>query len=98
MLQQIKKITSHAGYGRWLAECSEAPIGYLARAHVTIPSPYRYSPSVAIYTWKDKQVVSFETAHKVYKVFEVPADMPRYETDEEATIEHVAALKRRNPY
>jgi hypothetical protein len=84
-MNKIKTMTSHTGLSRWLAETTDAN-AYLARAQVKdIPSPYRYSPVKEILDWNGRKVVWFETRHKRYEVFEVPADMLRFKTDEEAT-------------
>ena len=73
-MNRIKRISSHTGYARWLAETSKKPIGRIAR-QADIPSPYSYSPDHAVYLWNGKRVISVETAHKRYDVFELPADM-----------------------
>lgn len=74
-MQKIKTMASHTGLARWLAEISDEPIGFLPRCvTATIPSPYRYSPVVAVYDWNGKKVVWFEVAHKRYQVFEVPEE------------------------
>ena len=89
-MKRIKIIKSHKGLAIWLSKTSDEPIGYLARCQVEeIPSPYAYSPSKPIYTWGDKQVVWFETSHKHYEVFEVPAELLRFKTDEQATEWHM---------
>jgi hypothetical protein len=93
-MKKVKTITSHAGYGRWMAECMDEPVGYIARSQVAhIPSPYAYSPCRAVYEWNGKYVVSFETRHKRYEVFELPDDMKIYETDEEATEAYIASMR-----
>lgn len=93
-LPRLKTIPSHSGYARWIAETSDEPVGYIARATVAdIPSPYAYSPSKAVYEWKGKRVVSFETAHKRYEVFEVPADWTVFPSDAIATEFHIAATR-----
>src|SRR3990167_2870792 len=89
-LKRVKKITSYAGHSRFLAECADEPVGYLARVQVEdIPSPYAYSPSKQILQWGDKKVVIFETSHRTYEVFEVPAQLLRFKTDDEATDWHI---------
>lgn len=94
MLTKIKTITSHAGHARFLSECELNPVGYLARSQVAdIPSPYAYSPSKMILSWNGKQVVVFETRHKRFEVFAVPADMVRYATDVEATDAHIVSTR-----
>ena len=72
-MERIKRITSHAGYARWLSETSEEPIGAIHRTE--IPSPYAYSQLHQVYLWGDRRVISVETAHKRYDVFALPADM-----------------------
>lgn len=94
MLTKIKTITSHAGHARFLSECDEQTVGYLAKSQVAdIPSPYAYSPSKAILRWNGKDIVVFETRHKRFEVFEVPATMIRYSTDELATEAHIVATR-----
>lgn len=87
MLNRIAKIRSHAGIARFYAECDEGdPIAYLARVQVEeIRSPYAYSPSKPIYRHAGRKVVVFETSHKVYEVYEVPANMLTFATDDAAT-------------
>lgn len=93
-LPRLKTISSHAGYARWIAETSDEPVAYIARVSVAdIPSPYAYSPCKAVYEWKGKRVVSFETAHKRFEVFEVPADWTVFPSDEAATNHHIAATR-----
>jgi hypothetical protein len=95
MLTKIKTITSHVGLQRWLLELSEDPVAWLARVQVEeIPSPYAYSPSKAIYDWNGRKVVWFETRHKRYEVFEVPATLLRFKTDAEATDWHIRFSKK----
>ena len=89
-MKRLKTITSHAGYARWLAETSEQPISWIARCDTTsIPSPYAYSPSTGVYRWNDHDVVSFEVRHKRYEIYEVPAGIQRFATDELATDRHI---------
>lgn len=93
-LPRLKTITSYSGYARWIAETSDEPVAFLARAQVAdIPSPYAYSPSKAIYEWKGKRVVSFETAHRRYEIFEVPADWTVFTSDAVATDHHIATTR-----
>lgn len=89
-MKRIKTITSHVGLSRWLGETADEPIAWLARVQVEdIPSPYVYSPSVQILDWNGKPVIYFETRHKRYEVFEVPANLLRFKTDDAATDWHV---------
>ena len=89
-MQRIKTITSYAGHARFNAECTLTG-QYLAKSQVSyIRSPYRYSPSVQILRWHGVDVVWFETSHRRYEVFAVPADMRRFKSDQEATDFHIA--------
>ena len=74
-LERIKRITSHVGKARFLAECAETPLGVIAR-RPDIPSPYAYSPTWTVEAWHRTPttiipVVIIETAHKQYDVFRV---------------------------
>lgn len=69
----IKTVRSYSGHARLLAEFSEEPVGFIPR-QTEIPSPYRSSPTEAVYEWKGRKVFIHETSHKVYSVFEVPAE------------------------
>jgi hypothetical protein len=72
-LNRVKRITSHAGHARFLAETDgDDPIGYIPR-QPNIPSPYHFSERWAVWSHGGKPVVIVETAHKRYDVFEVPA-------------------------
>ncbi len=91
MLKRLKTITSYAGHARFLARV-EGTGEYLARCDVAdISSPYRYSPSIEIleHQFDGKKVVIFETSHRRYEVFEVPAQMRRFTSDDAATDYHV---------
>ena len=76
--KKLKRITSHAGYARFLQEVQGAehneyaPAGYIPRV-MSIPSPYASSPTDNVWTWNGKNIIIRETSHKVYEVFEVPA-------------------------
>jgi hypothetical protein len=78
-MKRLKTITSHAGHARWLAEISEEPVGYIARAS-GIPSPYAFSASHPVWEWNGRTVFWVETRHKRYEVFEVPAGAAIYPT------------------
>ncbi len=94
-MKKVKTITSHAGLARWLAEVSEEPVAWLARVQVEeIPSPYRYSPVVAVYEWNGRKVAWFETRHRRYEVFEVPAELLKFKTEAEAEEWHIRFRKR----
>jgi hypothetical protein len=85
-LTKIKTINSCAGYARWLSETSEEPIAYLARVQVEeIPSPYAYSPVKPVYEWNGKRVISFETRHRHYEVYEVSPQLLSFKSDDEAS-------------
>jgi len=94
-MKRIKRIRSHTGYARFLAETSEEPTGYLARVQIEeIPSPYRYSPTVAIDEWNGKQVIHLETSHRCYDVFEVHPELLRFKTEDAAADWHVRYCKK----
>jgi hypothetical protein len=93
-MKRIKRITSYTGHARWLAEVDDTDT-WLARVQVEgIPSPYRYSPTVEILSWNGRAVVWFETRHKTYDVFEVPADLLRFKTQQEAEDWHVRYARK----
>lgn len=84
----LKTITSHRGYGQFIMELPEEPEGWIPRVKA-IPSPYAYSPTDAVYIWKGKKVITRETAHKKYQVFEIPADVHVYDNEHDAETHHV---------
>jgi hypothetical protein len=91
-MKKLKTITSHTGLSRWLAETSE-PIAYAPRCVTEhIPSPYRYSPSVPVYLWRDKRVVWFEVAHKRYCVYEAPPLEVLYAIEDNAIKHHITGV------
>lgn len=73
-LQRIKRITSHSGHARFLAECEEHPAGEI-HCQPDIPSPYAYSSTWTVYERMGRLVLIRETAHKQYDVFEVPRSL-----------------------
>lgn len=85
----LKTINSHAGKYRWLAELDEMPVGYIPRV-MAIPSPYASSPTDIVWKWNGRNVISRETRHKYYQVFEVPADVRIYTDEQSAVDEHIA--------
>lgn len=91
-MKRIKRINSHAGRGRFLAETGDEPIGYIPR-QTAIPSPYAYSPTHAISDWNGKRVFIVETSHRYYDVFEVSAATEIYQTDEAATDAYISAKR-----
>jgi hypothetical protein len=94
-MQRIKTIRSYNGLATWLAGVSDRPTVYLARVQCEeIPSPYAYSPSVRVLNWLGRSVVYFETSHRRFEVFEVPANLLRFKSDQEATDWHIRFCKR----
>ena len=69
-LTRIKVLTGYTAHARFLAECSEEPIGYVATESL-IPSPYAYSPTRSVWNWSGTPIVIYETRHRRYEVFEV---------------------------
>lgn len=84
----LKTINSHRGYGQFIMELPEEPEGWIPRVKA-IPSPYAYSPTDAVYIWKGKKVITRETSHKKYQVFEVPGDVHIYDNEHDAETHHV---------
>ena len=70
-MERIKTIRSHKGFGDWLAEVEEEPMGYIPRQD-NIPSPYSSCSTHIVYDWNGKRVIAVETDHKVYEIFAVP--------------------------
>lgn len=68
--RRIKTIRSHAGLGRFMAECSEEPVAEVPRIS-NIRSPYAFGPTHPAWDWKGRKVIVVETAHRQYEVFEV---------------------------
>jgi len=72
-LRRIKRITSHVGVSRYMAEL--AFTGSTIPRQRDIPSPYAYSTKHLVYRNEFKElVIVVETAHKQYDVFLVPRD------------------------
>ena len=93
--RRLKTITSYTGVARWLAECDAEPVAWLARVQCeAIPSLYVTGPSTRILRWNGRQVVYFETRHNHYEVFEVPATMWRFRTDDEAAAWHLIYCRK----
>ena len=89
-MKKLKTMNSHAGLARWLAEVSEEPVAYVPRkAFASVPSPYAYSSTKAVFRWNGKEVVWFETRHRHYEVFEVPAEMERFRSEAAAGVENL---------
>jgi hypothetical protein len=70
-LTRIKRVRSHSGYARFLADTSAKPIGEIPRQR-DIPSPYASGPNHLVYNWRGRPIITVETAHRCYDVFEVP--------------------------
>lgn len=70
-MERIKRITSHAGHARFLAEV-DFGVGRIPRQQ-DIPSPYASGPEHTVHRWKMNYVFVVETKHKQYDVFGVPA-------------------------
>lgn len=88
-MRKIKTIRSYTGLARFIAGCSEGPVAWLARSQVAdVSSPYAYSPTKPVFAWGGRNVCWFEVRHKTFEVYEVPADMPRFKTDDEAATHH----------
>lgn len=47
-IQRIKRIPSHSGHARFIAEISEEPVGYIQRQQ-QIPSPYEATVKIIRY-------------------------------------------------
>lgn len=90
--EAIKTMRSHAAYGRFLSEHPE--VGYVARHHISAPSPYRSSPTDVVMKHKGKNVVVREVAHRKYEVHEVPAHAKVHKDSQAAEDEHIATLKQ----
>jgi hypothetical protein len=91
-LTRIRRIRSHTGLARFIAQLSDDPVAYIARSQVSaIPSPYRYSPTVQVWDWNGRKVAWFETSHRCYDVYEVPSTASLFETEEAATEFEIAA-------
>jgi hypothetical protein len=96
MLHRIKTINSHSGLARWLSEIDETGT-WLARVQIEeIPSPYSYSPTTPVYDWNGQKVVWFETRHKHYEIFALPAELLRFKTEDAAIDWHIRFSKNRN--
>ena len=79
-LQRIKRLTSHSGQARFLAECDDTP--YCIARQADIPSPYFYSPTWIVYAYRAQYVVVCETAHKRYDVYSVPSSLLQSREDD----------------
>jgi len=78
-LKRVKRIRSHTGYSRFLAECKDYNFSRSIPRQDNIPSPYHYSPEWTVYGHeKYGHVVIVETAHRCYDVFQVRRDLILY--------------------
>jgi hypothetical protein len=94
-LRRLAVMRSYVQHSAFCSELSEQPIGWLARCQVAdIPSPYRYSPSIAIWKWHNLPIIWFETSHKTYEAFLVEPVMLRFDTDDDATDYHIEHIKK----
>ena len=83
MRKPLKTVRSHVGYGQWLDECPA--VGFIPR-QTDLPSPYASGPVDAVFEWKGHKVFFRETAHKVYRMFEVPAHETITNSDDAADL------------
>lgn len=78
---RVKRITSHTGISRFLAECQQ--VGFIPRDR-SIPSPYAYSPTHTVYRdSRERCVFIVETMHKRYDVFECASGVFKRQTEAE---------------
>ena len=86
MLQRIKRMTSHAGYARYLAECEDTP--FSIPKQTDIPSPSYFGQSHTVFTYNNRHVIIVETMHKRYDVFAVPSTLlqPRDDIAQETAL------------
>lgn len=87
----LKTTSTHKAFGQLIMQMSEDPVGYIPRVK-SIPSPYASSPTDIVYEWNGHNVFTREVSHKVHKVFEVPADMVIYKSEDEAEKAHGPSL------
>jgi len=90
LLKYLKTIRSHTGHAQFLRDTKDTGT-WLARVQAAeIQTPFRSSPVIQVLQWKTWKVAIFETAHKTFKVYEVPEDTRRFETEKEAEDFHIA--------
>lgn len=73
-LKRLKVLRGYAAHARFNVEIDETPIGSIPRVK-DIPSPYTFSPTDIVWTWKGTRIIIRETRHRCYEVFEIPASM-----------------------
>ena len=67
---RIKRITSHVGVSRYMADLTDT--GKVTKRFAAIPSPYAYSATWTVYRDAEGRLVFIvETVHKRYDVFEL---------------------------
>ena len=66
-MKRVKRIRSHAGHARFLAECSETG----RTVPSSVRSPYHFTDRVAVYRYRGLDVIVVETAHRRFDVFAV---------------------------
>ena len=91
MAKRIKVINGYAAHARYLSTVGDEPVSWIART--TIPSPYAYSPTHALFqTDSGQQIFVVETRHRRYEVF-VATDEVLFDSDEAATDAYIATIK-----
>jgi len=91
-MKRIKTIKNYAGLARFLADASKNPVAWIARCQTADVAVDRYSfgPSKPVLQLTDgRRFVYFETAHKRYEAYEVPANFLTFKTDDQATDWHI---------
>lgn len=101
MLKPVKMLRSYNAHAQFLAEAHQLANKFLSSADAVadgkpIPSPYRYSPSHAVYEWKGKRVVWFEVAHRKFQVYAVPADVKLFSSEDAAARHYLKSLPIKN--
>lgn len=90
----LKTLTTYGAKSDFYSETGDN-IGYVVNPR-HIPSPYSYSPTRAVYTWRGQKVIIMDTKHKYFEVIAVPSSETIYKTDEQATGAFIAAGSGRN--
>lgn len=84
----IKIMRTHSDYARTLNECDETNT-WVARFQVPVDTPYAYSPTLSVLSYKGREVVILETSHRLFKMIELPDDAVRFMTEESAEDFHI---------
>ena len=89
---RLLRLRGYAAHYRYLHTLSaDHPAGWIPRQ--AIRSPYRYSPTHALYTDPTRGLIFIvETSHRQYDVFNVPPEIHVYETDDLATDAYMHSL------